>query len=87
MPCCQSSKQACRKNAHEQIDREPLLARSFTVTLIVVTSGDGKNLILTGQRFALAAACGSSAWITSLLVSEKEGNLPDGLSAKKRCQL
>jgi hypothetical protein len=33
------------KTRDEQIDRGPLLARSFTVTLIVVTSGDGKNLI------------------------------------------
>jgi hypothetical protein len=34
------SKQACRKNAHEQIDRRPVLARSFAVAVIMVTSGD-----------------------------------------------
>jgi hypothetical protein len=60
------SKQACRKNAHEQIDRRPVLARSFAVAVIMVTSGDRERLNLAG-RFALAVSCGSSAPMTSCL--------------------
>lgn len=39
------SKQAGRKHAHEQIDRGPVLARSFAVAVIMVTSGEGNDLI------------------------------------------
>jgi hypothetical protein len=47
------------QNAHEQIDRDRYLLAVSTVTLIVVTSRDGKRLNPIGQSFALAAAYGS----------------------------
>jgi hypothetical protein len=83
--CCQSSKHVAGNTLYQHIVGAPLFARSFAITLIMVTKCDGEqDFVSSFEGLRLLPREHSSPPMMVSLSIEKEGDLPNGLSAKNR---